>query len=262
MAILAQYGTIKFYENRDYVHHEITQNQEIMVVFDKSKVPAFQFMVDDDVASVSISVVRYSSDASVYDTTMATTDMTTYTRIKYNGTTVSGTIEDGWYYIKIVSGSNTYYSDVFFWKTSSAEKLEMLKITTSTYDFAIGRDQEYRFSTSNQQYECYLLVNQYDGINIQNEEDATEENGQILPYYTGFSRVRQFKIEGHESIYEYLVGLRVMEINGSVTVQFRGNTYSARDISVEVENQNGDFDIVFINIKFVANNDIITPINE
>lgn len=263
MSILAQYGTIKFYESKEYVHHEITHNENVMALFQNNKIPAIQLFIDDEsVTTLNISLIRYSDDQVIHIEGVLVENETNGKRFKFAGKTLESTNEDGWYYVKLSSGAIAYYSDVFMWKTSTAELTESIKINVDTSDFAIGRQQEYIFDTTDFEYECYLLIDQYDGIELQNEEDANEENGQIIPYYTGFARMRQFVIKGHESIYEFMVGLRVMKINGVVTISYRGISYVANDISVEVNNKSGDFDIVFITLKFVANNDIITPIND
>ena len=56
--------------------------------------------------------------------------------------------------------------------------------------------------------------------------------------------------------------LRTILVNGALTLSYRGNEYSVIDFSTEVASSSADFDIVYLEIKFVANNDVITPINE
>lgn len=258
--ILAQYGTLKFYDLADYVHHEHTENDSIMVSYLTNKVPAFQFMLDSGV-NANLKVIKYTDNVTVFETNFALTSLTGYKRVKYLGTTTSGGSE-GWHQMQLTVGvgetEKTYYSDVFNWVS---DPFGFLKITATSSNFALGRKQDYVFDMLNCTFECYLRVSNYEADTV-NEEDSNEENGVIFPYYTGLSKVLSFIVEGTEYIYDFLILLRMLQYNGAVTISYLGDVYSPVDLTVEISEKTGNFDLVYSNLKFTPYNGIFTPINE
>lgn len=254
--IKAQYGILKWYESLEDVHFFNSENEAIMATFYKGNIPSFQFMTDGG-ASVSLYLIKYNG---LTETTLSVnpvlTDETDYIRVKYSGSILTGQ-DDGWYYLRCDIDGTSYYSDMFNWDTDVSK---YLKITATSYDIHLGDNPKYLYNMDDYTLTGYFLF-EYEGIDLQNEEEANEENGQIIPYYSGFARMRKFSIKGNESIFNFLAGLRVLGINGEITITCGNEMYKARDVSVEVSSQSGNFDIVFINLKFVNNSDIITPIN-
>lgn len=257
--IKAQFGMFGAYDSLDKIEVKNTQNEAIIVSFKSTQLPPITLFVQTNASTAIISLVRYSDNATIAASlTNTVTDYGNYIRIKYAGETV-GKKDEAYYYYKIVCGSETFYTDAFLLK-DDVTGLFGVKVTCS--DFSIGRKQEYEVDTTNTAYECYIRLFGYNGIEMQNEEDANEEDGEIKPYYTGISMYREFILEAREYIYKFLLSLRTLLVNGSLEVYYGGDTfYDVGDVTTELESASGDFDIVNIRFKFVANNDILTPIN-
>lgn len=263
--ILAQIGTLEFYPNLDRMHYYTTGNKNILAVFENPKTPSFQFMVSETNPVANIMIKRVEIDlitTMVHETSVATESEGTYTRIKYQGETLTGEIANGHYLFHVKMGDIDYYSDVFSWNSNSSQLSELLKFSISCYDFNQGKSPIYRYDTENFSYEFYLIVSQENKKEGRSEEDANDLNGYILPYYSGSSVMRNILVEINRNLYNLLFHLRTILVNGALTLSYRGNDYSVIDFSTEVASSSADFDIVYLEIKFVANNDIITPINE
>lgn len=269
MTIKAQFGILGIYDSLEKTEIRNSDNETVIASFLNTKLPPIQFMTAISVfyqvnllTGVTVSLMRYSNDQQILTNIAFTAENeVTYFRVKCNGGTVSA-LPTGYYYYKIVVAHSTpvtYYSDTFNLIDSISGFL-YLKLLCS--DFSLGRKQEYRVKSTGITYECYFRVHQYNGIEIQNEEDANEEDGEIQSYYTGISIYREFIIEGKERIFKFLLSLRTLLVNGEMDISYGGETYSdVGDSTAELESKSGDFDIVNIRFKFVSANDIITPIN-
>lgn len=254
--IKAQYGMFKWYEDLEHIHHHITENKNVLITFETNVIPKFQFMVDAGTTG-TVTLVKEIGGAEITTDDVTITAESDYVRVHYSGDTLEEQA-DGWYYLRVDIGESSYYSDVFNWQSNLDG---FIKLDVDSYDFALGSRQEYRYVTTNLNFVCYLELDQYSGVDLSNEEEANERDGQIIPYYSGFSRIRKYDIKGTEYIFNFLSGLRVLGVNGSIEITYRDEVFDAKDVSAEVTTQSGDFDIVIISLKFVSNNDIITPIN-
>jgi hypothetical protein len=255
--IKAQFGILRLYESYDSIHYNHTQNRSAIVSFANNYYPPFHLMVDAGISG-TVTLLRHYDNSENQTFELIYANMTTYKSFIFNGRTLLNQ-EEGCYYYRINIGTDVYYSDVFYWTEDTDG---FLKVTVSSSDIAIGRKQEYRVNMTDISYAMYLKVFQYNGIEMQNEEDANESDGEIEPYYTGVSLFHEFVLEGNESIYKFLLSLRTLLVNGAMTAAYYGFNYvDIGDVSTEVESSSGDFDIVNIRLKFVAGNDIITPIN-
>jgi hypothetical protein len=264
MAILAQYNILKFYTDRLYAQWERTENREIPIVFlATNNIPAFQIIVSAATTATFQILDVDGNEKLAAPSSVTVTDLTTYKRLKYNGGTLSGAavLVAGYYQIKVTNGAETYYSDYFAW-TTSTNLAKLLKVEATTANFALGRKSDWVFDTTSITYLCYLNVTEYMGITPAQEEEANENNGVVVPYYTSLSKSRAWVIDGNEHIYEYLLGLRVLQMNGVVKVTWLGVEYTANDIVVEMDENHGNFDLVDVRLEIRPYNDVMTVINE
>lgn len=254
--ILAQYNILKAYEVKASRHWDNTANQTgAIVLLATNVVPPIQLAVS---AGTTATIQLYTSlDVAVGSPiSMVVTDMTTHVRLNYLGETLTGGEVQvaGYYYMKVTNGADTYYFDVFEWRD---DLTGLFKVAATSSNINVGG---YVFDLTNFTYLCYLGA-EYRITEQEDEEYSTEDNGTISPYYTGTSRSRIWVVDGCEYIYEFLLGLRLLDVNGSVTITWNYIDYSADDILVEIDNDHGGADLLDIEVRIKPSNEIMKVIN-
>ena len=151
---------------------------------------------------------------------------------------------------------DTYYSDVFGWTDDTSE---LLKISAVSSDIRLGRD--YVSSLTGLTIEGYINA-EYLGITPEVDEESATRYGATRVLYANLVPTREFNIYGCEYIYRFLLGLRVLEANGTVSITWNGLTYTANDIMVEKTDEHTPELMFQISLKFVDISEVISVVNE
>jgi hypothetical protein len=176
----------------------------------------------------------------------------------YLGSTLAGN-DDGDYSLKIVNGANTYYSDVFGW-TSNADYLnDMVKISATSSDIRLGKLYKASLSSSFV-FECYINA-EYNGIQPAVEETVQVKYGISNTVYSNLVETREFDVYGCEYILRFLLGLRMLETNGVITITWKSVDYVANDIMAEKTDDHSP-DTMQIKLSFIVENEIIGTLND
>jgi len=263
--ILAQYNILGFYTSKaarqwDRMIAAGADNETYRVFLETNKLPAIQLIVDASLGAtlqlVDINDQNVGSpiNMTVEDGGHPSED---YKRLIYTGGTLTE-MSDGDYYLKIVNGSDTYYSDVFGW-TSNANYLgELMKVSAVTSNIKLGRN--YTLNLTGFTFECYLNAD-YMGLQPEFEEEVTQRDGVNQVLFGSLVPMREYDIYGCEHIFTFLLGLRVLEVNGTVTITFNSTSYTAKDIMAEKSEDHFN-ELMQIKLSFVNEGSVINTLNE
>jgi len=259
--ILAQYNILGFYTSKSSRKWNILQrlgeNEELLRVFlPTNTIPAVQLIVDS-ATTASIELLDSEDEVVGSPLSMTVEDATTYKRLIYTGTTLTGN-SDGDYSIKITCGSDVYYSDVFGWKTGIADVSDVLKVSAVSGNIKLGGS--YTVNLTDFTYECYINAD-YLGLEPETEDEVAQSSGANTVIYGSIVPSREFDIYGNEYIYRFLLGLRILETNGTVTITWDDVDYTATDIRAEKSEEHSP-EAIQIKLTFVDKNEIITALNE
>ena len=263
MSLLAQYNPLGFYTIKearqwDRAIREGGNEFNFIVTFQTNKIPAIQLIVSTSTsATMQLIDVDDNELGSALSMTVETgTDsVVAYKRLIYLGTTMAG-YEDGYYGFKITNGAETYYSDIFCWRNDVLNKL--IKINAVSSNIRIGK--YYTINLTGFSYECYLEAI-YLGINPSIEDTLAKQNGGNVVLHGTLVHNREWDINGCEHIYKFLLGLRMLEANGTVSITWDYVTYTANDIMAEKSEDHFTY-AMQIKLSFVDNSEILSVINE
>jgi hypothetical protein len=262
--INAQYNILGWYDSLEARQWNRTieegGNEELFRIFlETNSIPATQLIVDD--ATTANLYLLDSSDEVVGSAIAMTVESysdsyVSYKRLIYLGTTLSGN-DDGDYSLKIVNGSNTYYSDVFGWTSNSDYLNDLLKISATSNDIRLG--DRYVLNMDSFTLECYINA---DSLVVEPsvEEVAEKKYSVNSVVYGDLSFTRSFNVYGCEYIFRFLLGLRLIECNGTVTVTNQFRSYTANDIMAEISDDHFS-DTMQIKFSFVDLNETIGVYN-
>jgi hypothetical protein len=263
--ILAQYNILGFYTSLDarQWNRAMTQGldyETYRVFLETNNLPAIQLVVDASLGA-TIQLMDINDGEVGSSISMTVEDgghpTVTYKKLIFNGDELVG-MTDGDYYLKIINGSDIYYSDVFAWTSDSDYLSELMKISVESSNIKLGR--YYTLNLIDFVFECYLNA-EYLGINPEFEEELTQRNGINKIIYGSLVPTREFNIYGCEYIYKFLLGLRILESNGSVTITYNSVNYSATDTMAE-KLEDHFSDLMQIKLSFVDENEVLTVSNE
>jgi hypothetical protein len=264
MALLAQYNTLGFYTDKTARQWdksiELGADHEMYrVFFQANKIPAFQLIVDN-ATSATVQLMD-GNDVLVGTAKTVTVEAATgYVKLIYLGETLTGgnVLPDGDYSLKVVTNLETFYSDIFGWTSDSEDLNDLLKISCVSSDIRLGRT--YILNLTGFTFECYLNAI-YLGINPEFEEEVSQKDGINNVLYGNLVNQRQWDIDGCEYIFRFLLGLRVLESNGTVTVTWKGVSYTANDIMAE-KTEDHFTDLMQVKLSFTDISEIVSVYNE
>lgn len=260
--IKAQYNILGFYDSvgkRTWNRQDDTGViKELFRVFiQTNKIPAVALIVD--AATSATLYLLDSNDNEVGSAlTMTVEEVTGGKALIYTGTTLSGNA-DGDYSLKIVNGSETYYSDIFGWTSNSEYLADLLKVSAVSSNIRLGTG--YILNLTGFTFECYLNY-EYVGIAPEFQDEIAEKHGAVNVTWGTLIPKHEFKIDGNEYIHRFLMGLRILESNGTVTISTNNNTFTAKDITAEKDEDVVNDIAYFIKLLFVDNNEIISVVNQ
>jgi len=259
--ILAQYNILGFYDSleaRAWNKLMKEGNYEVFRVFlETNHIPAIGLIVNTS-TTATIQLLDETDSPVGSPLSMTVESQTGYKIIKYLGTVLSGN-EDGDYSLKITNGAYTYYSDVFGWTSNSDKFSELVKVTATSSNIKLG--QLYVLNLTGFTFECYLNT-EYMGLRPEFKDDVSEKGGATNVLYGNLIPAHEFNIDAAEYIYRFLLGLRILEVNGTVTVTYEGLTYTATDNVVEIDEEHIPGMAYQLKLSFVDKNEIVSAINE
>lgn len=264
--ILAQRNIVKFYATKSNRNWDNSDNKQQHIVFlpvnndGEVLVPDIELIVSTAVASPSISICFNKNDVVAETATMDVEAATGYSRlIHLGGYSETFTIIEDYFYLKIVNGIYTYYSDVF---AATADTGNLLKISATSSNISLGRRNDYVLNLTGFTFLCYLNVWQVNQPIYLEEEYANERDGVVTPYYCGQSKQLNWVISGTEYILDFLKLLRILSINGSVSITWKGESITASEIEAEIEESYNDATLLDISLKVIPYSDVVAVINE
>jgi hypothetical protein len=252
--MLLGYNTLGWYADKSLRRWDNADNKHIGIVFDTGYVPAFHLITDLVSSAAEIAVYNAFTDElvdPVYNVEVI--DETGYSYLRFTGA-VSPSMAEGYYYATIVyNGADTLYSDVFGW---SDETSSMLKIQAVSTDIRIGI---YDLDMDSFTYEGYLYCEQAE-TEMEIIEEGIEKPYGNVPIFNTRNIINSFEVHGSRELFKFLTGLRILEVNGTVTFTYKGVVMSAYDIIVEKKESDAFDETNVINIKF-KEQDYISAIN-
>lgn len=235
---MKQHNVIKFYtDKRARVWDSNPQSRASHLVFYSStnisglgNTPLFSFIVD---SSVSIITAYIFNERDVWEMDLDDpfiVDKTTYKQV-YT-TTEDHIFSDGYYYVLLNIDGVLYYSDMFAF-TSDVSKL--LKIEVASSNIAVGNSIQEISNFTN----TFYLKAGYFGIEPEIEEQGDPIDGVIIVNAGTDTYPHEFEISANENMYKYLHSLRLLGCNGTISITWGYETFTASDILVEkIENHN------------------------
>lgn len=263
--ILAQYNILGFYEAKaarqwDRMVAAGADYETYRVFLDTNNLPAVQLIVKDSLGATLQLVDINDQDVgspinmTVEDGGHPTAD---YKKLIFTGDELEE-MSDGDYYLKIVNGEETYYSDVFGW-TSNPDLLgELIKVSAVSSNVKLGRN--YIINLTDFTFECYLNAD-YLGLQPEFEEEVTQRDGINRVLYGSLVPTHEFNVYGCEYIFRFLLGLRVLETNGAITITFNSVSYTANDIMAEKSEDHFN-ELMQIKLSFVDEAEVLNALNE
>lgn len=259
--ILAQKNPLAFHSDVTRQLFNTTGNVDVLIFYALRTMPQFQLMTS---SATFGSILIYDTNHNLLSTAipMQYEFRDGYYVVSPN---VSGDIssylydEDlgsGWYYLKVINGSDIYYSSVFAW-TDDYDSL--IKFSIQSTPIALGINKEYE--TNDLSYDFYLYAEE-NAPEVISEEDAEEDNGNVIPSYVGASYQNVFILDGNKYIYKFLSFIRVLSVNGSITLEWEGIEYDANDVLVDIKESYNGNDLIDIELKFISSSDVATVINK
>ena len=268
--ILTQFNILKAYDMAGYTLAEFktnssrqwdhTDNPDIPILFVTTKAPAMELITDDG-SVATIYTVDANTDVDVESFAMTVETETSYYRIIYLGGVLDPAHVDGNYYYRIEQGSDTYITDVFARTTSASNINKLLKIVVESSDVERGKKTRYTLNLTDFVFEGYFNVSEYKGVAPEKEEHAEEDDGVIDPYYTSGSVARKWIIDGNQYIWEFLLGVRILQMNGSVELTYKGVVYDASDFMAEIAESHGGANLIDIEISIKPDNEVMRVVN-
>ena len=247
--MLQGYNILEFYTSVDLQRWENLENKESIFTFPTNIIPPF-FLVSTTytATATTVQVFDASTDVAIdIAKTVITSDLTTYMTFKYLGATLTG-LDCGNYYLKIVNGTNIFYSEVFAWEDDITD---YLKINATSNSLTLGQD--YTIDLTGITFTCYVSAEEsFDELEV--TEEGVEKPYGDIPVFNTLNTSHGFDVFGNRSMLRFLFGLRILETNGAVSFAFGGRTYDAYDILVEKGESIGYDDTNTITIKFKENN--------
>lgn len=263
MSILGQYNILGFYSSltsRAWNKQIATGADEetFRVFLQTNKIPAIQLIVDT--ATTATVQVFDINDVSVGSAqSMTVESITSGKRLIYLGNTLSGN-DDGDYYLRVTINGSTYlYSDVFGWTSNSSYLSKLTKISAVSSNIRLGTS--YLLNLTGFTSECYVNA-EYLGVSPEAQDEVTERYGTINILYSAMIPKHEFNVYGTEYIQRFLLGLRVLEANGTVTITHNGISYTANDITAEVSDETVPGIAFILKFSFVDHSEIISAYNE
>jgi len=244
--MIYNFGTLGWYTAKTNRQYDNTDNQGILHHFVTDSLPAFQIVIDA-VVSVATYILYDINDVSIKAgscTVVSTTNAagTAYSKIKLTGATTSGE-DDGKYYYKVTYDAVDIYSDVFCWRTDVSSFLKITAVMAAA-SLSIGSFPLDLFT-----HTVYL-----DAILPSDEFElkvtGIEKTYGDIPAFASSNNVKTFEISGYNKTLNFLSRLPVVEINGTVTVTWNGDSVDIYDIQNSESKSTFGNDIYIIDFKF------------
>ena len=244
--MIFNFGTLGWYSakaNRQYVN---TDNPDVLHHFVTDSLPAFQIVINQAVTTATY--ILYDLDDNSIKagscTVVSTTNAagTAYSKIKLTGVTTSGE-DDAKYYFKVTYDAVEIFSDVFCWQTTVTPFLKISAVMTSAA-LAIGTFPLDAFT-----HTVYLsAVLPLDGFEL--KVIGSEKTYGDIPAFASSNIVKTFEIGGNKNTLNFLTRLAVVEVNGTITITWKGDEIEIYDIqNPEIKSVTGN-DIYIIEFSF------------
>ena len=229
---------------------------EFVPIFLTNEVPAFIFVTDQSSGSNSLIVRDAETDASVFTGSLTVTSSGSDTIVKGGGNSTSGK-SCGYYYLDVVINGKHFYSDVFGW-VDSVDDRNLIKISYTTTDLRLGGRVDLPYNSFTVHF--YLSCN---GITIESEidEEGVEKPFGVLPVYNTCNIKRVAEINGTAQIFRHLSMLRVIGVNGGITLEYKNESKSIYETEVEVKDSSEFGETMIIDLTY-KEYDFISTKNE
>ncbi|WP_159522873.1 hypothetical protein [Sunxiuqinia indica] len=239
MSILAQYNVLGVYASKEarlWESLKVNGNPELFRIFlETNTIPAIQLIVDN-ASTASVQLLDANDNPLGSPLSMTILSETGYKKVIYAGTTLSG-YDDGDYSLKITIDAVVYYTDVFGWTSNEYYLDDLLKITAVSSNIRLSN--YYDMDLTGFTFECYIN-SEYLGLQPEVDEEIATRGGVTKVLYGNLVPLHEFEVYAAEYIYRFLLGLRVLESNGTVTVTWKSVSYTANDIMTDVTENNGN----------------------
>jgi hypothetical protein len=243
--ILGGVNILGFYSTKANRNWDNTANREEYIsLLYRGYIPSIQLFVN----------IAASASLQVYDEQLGTLGGAQAMTVTQVGScamltfqTVQGQYsDDGYYSLVITTDQETIYSDVFGWTVTLTE---FLKITATSGNVAINPDYKFTQDLTGFTYLVYVGA-------IENEiQPDTQEKGENLNgiteiNYGSTSLIRSFDLLCSKSLYIFLNYLRMLSANGTVILEWKGESFYIKDIEIEKKEVHGGNDLYNTTLRF------------
>lgn len=259
---IAQFNPIRFFADknaRQWERSEIdgSSNEFHVVFYPTGVVPTFCLLIptEPQVAVPNADIYLYNSDDELVYTieSLGINGFGTYAQVIYSGATLTNKSE-GYYYLKAVIGSDTFYSDVFAWTNDTSE---LMKFEVASSDVWLN-DMVFNMMAASTQ--TFYLNGRKLAIKPKIDQDGNDQNAITHIVWGSRAIQREYDIDACESTYIYLSALAMLKSNGLVNITSDYETFTASDIVVE-ESTNHNNGLYQVKLTFVDENETVSVRN-
>jgi hypothetical protein len=242
--MIYSFGTLGWYSTKANRQYDNTGNENILHHFVTDAIPDFQVVIADTITTATYYL--YDIDDVQIKTGSCTVsnetnnEGTAYSIIKLTGATTTSE-DDGKYSLKVTYDGTDMFSDVFCWRTTVTD---YLKISAAVDGIAIGG-----FPLDSFTYAVYLdtiLPDEEFELKVVGDEKTYGD----IPASASSNIVKTFVVTGYNKTLNFIARLAVLEINGTVTVTWKGDAVEVYDIQHTEKQEDFGNDIYIINLKF------------
>jgi len=229
-----------------------TKNQfDYIVMLNRGLIPMIQLMVDA-ATSATITVFDEQTQGLGVSDSMVVENMTTYVRLTYAG--IQGQFpNNGYYSFVITTNTETFYTDVFYWGDNLSD---YLKIKVKSSNIALNPNmmavQVYEGIATGLSggyiYELYLKATK-NKVTPDTQEKAEESDGITEINYGVTSFIYSYDIQTNESLMKFINYLRMLSVNGTIELTWRGEVIDAKDIEIEEKEVHNGCDLYDLTLK-------------
>lgn len=256
-----------FYNSFQHSRWNNTDIRDYIVTFQKGIVPVFFLPLrTGNIEEVQCDIINVTTNEVV--------DTFDLVRVNYPDSNVLvkchghyfETALEGSYYlgIKFVGYSSyTRCSEVFQWLSQPISNKNLAYFKYKSYDLVLNNNMILDYSVVQNYFTDFYLY--YNGVSVSCEivEDGVEKPYGNVPVFNTITTKNIVEINGTKDILKFLFLLRLIETNGEVTITLNSGfeTYTCKNISVSIKDDNSFTDNTIINFEF-SDEDYISVRNE
>lgn len=232
---------IGFLESGESQYFDNIEVKDQYAIFETNTIPAFVLISDTSASTGTVQVFDCNDSAVGAAQSITITSNNSAKQLKYTGGTLTSS-DDGYYYLKIVCGSDIYRSEYFVWKTTVSD---LLKIQATPSNLVLyNLYTPYTIDNSSIVYTGHYNVasslTKVDELESETGEEGNDRPFGEIPLSNFTSFKHEIQLRCLESGYKFLGAFRTFEVNGTVQLTYKSKIWTGFNFELEV-NENTNF---------------------